>query len=680
MKNLKFTTKLFIAMVFISLVSVGIIAANAIKMSHDALRTYGITAISKTHQAVYDSIRMYDQNTRNKLEGDLHFFMREIEREGGVELVSSSMLKQTMIHQETRQESTQEIPRMVIGSSYINGSNTFVDNIQRTTGTSATLFQLVDDKLLRIATTIKRPDGTRDVGTYIPSNTQVYQTLSQGQSFRATSYMADQWFMDTYTPLYDWDDKLVGAVQVGTPMLNKEIKDFIASVEISKGYCYLYKEDGDIVFHPTLSRQDNIFDIIPIFRDKQDGAIEYELNDEKRFSRIKYIKEWGMYVAIAVAEKDINGGLNSKMIRANLLMGLLVVTAGVLVTIFLVHSINKPLKILAEKSILVGDGDYTVEFRSENKDAIGQLTNSLGVMVNKSKDMIQDIVHSSTTLEGSSDQLSKIAEEMQENADATTTIANTTSSNSVEASENMISISTAIDESAANLEMIATASEQMGSTIQEIADNSSRAKVTTENAVESSQKSHQGILSLGEAAQSIGTVTDTITEISEQTNLLALNATIEAARAGEAGKGFAVVANEIKELAKETATATGKINDAIISIQTQTDETVNDIEGITGVISDVNEIVTSIVTAVEEQAVTTNEIARNVSQASTGLNEINHNIASSTELTNSMTEGVSEVKERSIVVKDTSKEVIDSATQLSDLSEKLTTLVSQFKI
>ena len=71
---------------------------------------------------------------------------------------------------------------------------------------------------------------------------------------------------------------------------------------------------------------------------------------------------------------------------------------------------------------------------------------------------------------------------------------------------------------------------------------------------------------LGESSQEIGKVIRTITSIAQQTNLLALNATIEAARAGEAGKGFAVVANEVKELAKQTATATEDISEKIESI------------------------------------------------------------------------------------------------------------------
>src|SRR3546814_7257195 len=107
----------------------------------------------------------------------------------------------------------------------------------------------------------------------------------------------------------------------------------------------------------------------------------------------------------------------------------------------------------------------------------------------------------------------------------------------------------------------------MGSSIGEIASSATGATKVADNAMTVAHTTTETVSRLGESSAQIGEVIKVITSIAEQTNLLALNATIEAARAGEAGKGFAVVANEVKELAKQTAEATGDIAGKVTAIQ-----------------------------------------------------------------------------------------------------------------
>ena len=138
-----------------------------------------------------------------------------------------------------------------------------------------------------------------------------------------------------------------------------------------------------------------------------------------------------------------------------------------------------------------------------------------------------------------------------------------------------------------------------------------------------------------------------ITDIAEQTNLLALNATIEAARAGDAGKGFAVVASEVKNLATQTANATDEIGNQIGGIQVATQKAVDAIQDIGKTIGDVNEIATSIASAVEEQSAATQEIARNVQQAAKGTDEVTTNISGVTKAAGETGQAASEILEAS---------------------------------
>jgi methyl-accepting chemotaxis protein len=135
-------------------------------------------------------------------------------------------------------------------------------------------------------------------------------------------------------------------------------------------------------------------------------------------------------------------------------------------------------------------------------------------------------------------------------------------------------------------------------------------------AVERAGASQITIRGLAEATARIGDVVKLIDTIASQTNLLALNATIEAARAGDAGRGFAVVAGEVKALAAQTARATAEIGAQIDTVRAVTEATIAAMTDIATMIERMDEVAGAVAAAVEEQSVTTREIAISVKAVS----------------------------------------------------------------
>jgi methyl-accepting chemotaxis protein len=314
------------------------------------------------------------------------------------------------------------------------------------------------------------------------------------------------------------------------------------------------------------------------------------------------------------------------------------------------------------------------------QDELDKMAAWINTFVTRVANIIKDIANDSAKLNNSSADLSSLSAQMSGGAENMAGKSNTVAAAAEEMSSNMNSVAVAMEEAATNIGMVAAAAEQMTSTINEIAQNSEKASSITGEAVSQTQSASTKVDELGRAANEIGKVVETITEISEQVNLLALNATIEAARAGEAGRGFAVVANEIKDLAKQTAEATQEIKGKIGAIQGSTNATVTEINQVSKIINDVNEIVTIIATAVEEQSVTTKEIAENVAQASQGIQEVNENVAQSSSVSSEIATDIAGVNQSAGEMSNGSAQVNLSAEELTKMGAKLNDMVGKFKV
>lgn len=358
------------------------------------------------------------------------------------------------------------------------------------------------------------------------------------------------------------------------------------------------------------------------------------------------------------------------------------VLLGVLCAFLSSRSIVNPVKQVAArlKDIAQGEGDLTVRLAVSSEDELGMLARWFNQFVENMEELIGRIGENAHRLGEASTDFARIAQLMSTGTRQVSENSTHIADAAEEMNTSMTFVASASENASSNMHSVAMATDQMTGRIDRIAKKSDEARSITQHAVSSGKQTASQVDELGHAAEDITKVTEVITEISEQTNLLALNATIEAARAGEAGKGFAVVANEIKDLAAQTARATGDIRAKITGIQSSTDKTRDEIESIVKVIDNVNEIVAQIAADTMEQLASTKEIANNVDAASHEIREVNQNVSQTSAVSSDIARNMTQISADASDMAQNGMDVKNNADLLAQMAKQLNGLVGRFKV
>ncbi len=361
--------------------------------SKHTLEILGEHYISSLLVELEDAIELQNQITQEKLDADLAVMDKEIAQTGSLFLDTMETVQATIVNQVTKDKEKVTIPLLKIGDGFtgstLNNTFTLVDDIQKTVGGTATIFQVLPDKLLRVSTNVLKLDGNRAVGTYIPSSSPVYKTVMNGETFRGKAFVVNNWYVTAYKPIKDATGKIIAVIYVGREMLTPGLRKVIAKVSYNGfGETNIALSNGEYAYTADETQKGASFADIPHGKTligAAEGFLDFTHEGTKFIAYKRYYKPWDWHITFWLPAKDIYLGADKKIMLAMVGMSIGGAVIAIILFSFLIRMMLRPLTGLSAVTRRIADGDLNATFQYDSADAIGDTVKSVNAMVGELK-------------------------------------------------------------------------------------------------------------------------------------------------------------------------------------------------------------------------------------------------------------------------------------------------------
>ncbi|CAH1227614.1 methyl-accepting chemotaxis protein [Paenibacillus sp. JJ-223] len=473
------------------------------------------------------------------------------------------------------------------------------------------------------------------------------------------------------------------------------LKASVEEVHIGKaGKLYMLDNGGKFLFHYDIesgSQSDQSY--INEMYTQERGTVSYTYNGQDMIAVYDTNPVTGWKIVGELVASEAQEAVRPIMIRTYTLVGSALII-GLVVLVFVIRSIHRPLAQLTQAASKVSSGDLTVQVGLKRKDEFGKLGDSFDAMTSSLRGVLGEVHDTSSQLAASSEQLMASSEQTSRATEQVAELMQDAATGTGKQNDSLAATGQLVEEMSHGVKEISASAEDAARIAGEASAKSEAGMVTVEEAVAhirqvngESEAVSAVIEDLRSKNDEIVAIVADITAIAKQTNILALNASIEAARAGEHGRGFAVVAEEVKSLAQHSGRSAGRISELMREMHEKTDAVHSAFartgEGMlkgSALITEAGEAFRTIRSAVQQVAAQVQEVSTASRAIDGGMGHVTKAVNDTIQLSDQIAAGTEDGSAAAQQQLATMEEVAASSAALSKMAEDLQEMIERFKL